>query len=110
MRVLQRSLRGLLGFRSTSCLRRGADSLLFRGHYRLIGPAALIVQRSRRGFDISVQVRSPSRAGLGTPAVVNTHCSVAATMEAILRVFGKNRQEGRMPAARTDGPGNFAPG
>jgi hypothetical protein len=41
---------------------------------------------------ISVQVRSPPRARGWYPAVVNTHCSVAATMEAILRVFSEDRR------------------
>jgi hypothetical protein len=44
----------------------GANGLHFHGRYRLIGPAALIAQRSRRGFGINVQVKSPSREGLGT--------------------------------------------
>jgi len=58
----QMPYRILNAFRSTSSLRRGTDGLLFHGRYRLIGPAALIDQRSRCGFGISVQVRSPSRA------------------------------------------------
>ena len=33
-----------------------------------------------------------------------------ASWEAILRVFGENRLEGRMSATRTDGPANSAPG
>jgi hypothetical protein len=32
------------------------------------------------------------RQGLGAHAVVNTHCSVAATMEAILRVLSEDRR------------------
>jgi hypothetical protein len=50
---------------------------------------------------------------------VNTHCSVAATMEAILRVLSKIVSAsagcpcGANPpdaACLTDGPANFAPG
>jgi hypothetical protein len=69
-----------------SSLWLGAAGLLFQGRYRLIGSAASIDQRSQRGFGISVQVKSPSRARAWYPAAVNTHCSVAATMEAILGV------------------------
>jgi len=57
----------------------GENGLHFHGRYRLIGPAALIDQRSRRGFGISVQVKSASQGGLGTPAVVNTHCATQST-------------------------------
>ena len=45
-----------------SSLRLGADALLFRGRYRLIGLAALIDERFRLDLGISVQARSPSRA------------------------------------------------
>src|ERR1700682_1565590 len=39
--------------------------------------------------------RTQERGGLGTPAVVNTHCSVAATMEAILRILSEDRRRFR---------------
>jgi site-specific DNA recombinase len=42
------------------------------------------------GFSGGSMERPASRAGLGTPAVVNTHCSVAATMEAIIRVLSED--------------------
>src|ERR1035437_7846919 len=45
-----------------SSLRLGADGRLFRGRYRLIRPATLIDERSRCGFGLSVQVKSPCRA------------------------------------------------
>jgi len=72
-------------FRGMSALRLAADHRFFRGRY---GFAVLIDQRSRHRFGIRVQMRSPSRARAWYSAVVDTHCSVAAMLEAFLRILG----------------------
>ena len=101
-------------------LRLGADGLLFHGRYRLIGPAALIDECSRRGFGISVQVRSPSRARVWYPCRREhsllcrrndgsdfPHPRLKIVSTAAGCPCGANRPD----AARlTDGPANFAPG
>ena len=101
-------------------LRLGADALHFRGRDRLIGPAALIDQRSRRGFGISVQVKSPSRARAWYPCrrehsllcrrdvgSDSSHPWLKIVRTAACYLGWANRTDA---ACLADGPGKIAPG